>query len=267
MRIISIFILLISSLLSQGQLVKEYNIFLSDTTLTSWKEYEFCPGSYEDNNYLSFHAQKDTKLKIVNEKAYDYYSGLEYWTITFYNNKWQIIEEVELNPDSSLISKEKLTFMNDGSIVSQCYDKDGIKDSTTIYTYFSNGELSSYKFLIEGVDSAYYWQEGKYIRGENELLKKSEEYKIEINGERALTRYKDYFYTENRLDSILTHDLKYNWLARKVYSYKKQKLDIISSTGGYSRNQIEKIIYNNPYQITIIDYNDRFGCICTIKKE
>ena len=252
---------------SQGQLVEEYNRFVSDTSLTSWKEFNFSPGSYDENNYLEYSAHKDLNSRIINEKLFDYYGGLEDWTITIYNKDWKIIEEIELNSDSSIIMKEIINYKEDGSIISECFDSNGNIDSTTNYTYYPDGTLNTYKYLIYDKDPSYHWYYGKYIKNINGKLIRKEVYSIDKNGKKTLDKYENYFYSNTQVDSIITFNCDNEIIEKKSLSYKNGKTDKVIYIKRGQSSKTEIYVYNNENLITILGYNKNYGNLRTIRIE
>lgn len=248
---------------SYGQKTEIYNKFLVDTSYTEWKEYSFSPNSYDNKIFLSEHTIKDLKTKTVVEKSFDYHDGITMWTILKYDEKWRILEEISLHSDSTVESIERFDYGN-GMMTSKFYNENGKVDTTTSYSYFPNGDIRNFRFIIPYTSNSFTINEFKYTYDKQNQLKMLELIEIE-NTDTVHYRYATYHYNKDgQRDSIVSFDQHNNIINTTIMEYENHNLYSIKSTDINGLNYFERHILKqseNKKQLVIVGYTDSYGYI------
>lgn len=268
--ILAIF-LLTFSLESYGQKSEIYNKFLVDTAYTEWKEYLYSPNSYNNKEFLSEHTIKDLKTKTVVEKSFDYHDGITMWRILKYDEKWRILEEIYLRPDSIIESIERFDYSN-GMMTSKIYNENGQVDTTTSYSYFPNGDIRNFRFIIPKTSNSFALNEHKHTYDNQNQLKMLELIEIE-NTDTVHYSYATYHYNKDgQRDSIVSFDKYNNVINTTVMKYENHNLCSIKSMDINGLNYFERYIlkqyeYENKKQLIIVGYTNSYGYIKRIEIE
>ena len=138
--IIACFLLFLSNV-SPCQITEEFNKFLEDPKLTSWKEFTSSPNSKKNRELLTEYFIKNISSRSVNGKRFTE-KGIDSWDIYKYNPDWKLLEKISLNPDSSVASSEKFGY-NKNSVMSTIFNSKGEVDSLFQNFYNPSGSLRS----------------------------------------------------------------------------------------------------------------------------
>lgn len=264
--IATLFLLYISTT-SKGQITNEFNQFLENPELTSWTEFTYSPYSNENQEVLTDYVIKNISSGIVIGKSFTK-NQIDLWYVQKYNFDWKIIEDISLDPDSSVAYSEKFEY-NEGNVESTVFDHNGEVDSVFQNFYNPSGSLKKTVYRSKPFSEKPIITEHLYTRDSVDLISKFEIISIQDGDTTSYNYSKLYYGDSGLLDSTVVFYSKNIPVKKIVYTYDDEtliKMETINSEGKVEA--AEKYIYQtilSTRKIIIIGYTSSKGYIKRIE--